>query len=92
MKKIDLSTFVCSFMDEIKEFEEKQLTYDPETLRTMEEWINNFLIYCGYEEEEEDSEVGLDDYDSDFEYLEDFEYRDLVNRRKYRSFRDDNSY
>ncbi len=91
MKKIDLSTFVYSFMDEIKEFEENQMMYDPETTRTMDEWVNSFMIYSGYEEESEE-ELDIDDYDNDFDYLQDFEYRDLVNRRKYKSFRDDDRY
>jgi len=86
MKKIDLSTFVYSFMDEIKEFEENQMMYDPETTRTMDEWVNSFMIYSGYEEESEE------ELDIDFDYLQDFEYRDLVNRRKYKSFRDDDRY
>jgi hypothetical protein len=68
MKKIDLSTFVCSFMDEIKDFEENQMMYDPETTRTMDEWVNSFMIYSGYEEESEE-ELCIDDYDNDFDYL-----------------------
>jgi hypothetical protein len=90
MKKIDLNTFVYNFFDEIRQFEEKQTTFDPAAEKTMEEWVNQLMIYCGYEEEDE--EESLEDYDDSFDYLEDLGFQEVVNRKKYRSFRDDDRY
>ena len=91
MRKVDLNTFVYQLVDELKDFEERQATINPEQTKTMEEWVNYFLIYAGYQEEEEET-FSVDDYGDEYEYNDDFAYEELVNRRKYRSFRDDSSY
>lgn len=91
MRKVDLNTFIYQIVDELKDFEERQTTINPEQTKTMEEWVNYFLIYTGYQEEEEES-FSADDYVDEYEYNDDFTYEELVNRRKYRSFRDDSSY
>lgn len=90
MKKIDLNDFVFKFNEDIREYEESQATHSPSSKRTMEEWVNNFLVFSGYTEQEE--EFGTDEYDDDVYYGDSYEYQDLVNRRKYRSFRDDDRY
>ena len=91
MKKIDISTFVYKITDEIREFEESQISINAEATKTQQEWINNFLIYCGYEEKENE-EFSSIEYEDDFYYDDTYEYQDIVNRRKYRSFRDDDRY
>jgi hypothetical protein len=89
MKKIDLSEFVFKINEDIRDFEESQATHSPDAKRTMEEWVNNFLIFSGYSEEED---FQVEDYEDDLYYGDSFEYQDLVNRRKYKSFRDDDRY
>lgn len=91
MRKVDLNTFVYQFVDEVKDFEERQLVINPEQEKTMQEWVNYFLIYSGYQEEEEE-EYASDEYGDDFDYFEELQHEELVNRRKYRSFRDDDRY
>lgn len=91
MKKIDLSSFIGKVTDELRVFEETQETLGMDSRKTMEEWINNFLIFSGYQEEDEEN-FSSEEYDDDFYYGDSFEYQELVNRRKYRSFRDDDSY
>jgi len=91
MKKIDISTFVYKITDEVREFEESQISINPEATKTMQEWVNNFLIYCGYEEENEEEFESIG-YEDDFYYEDAYGYQDVVNRKKYRSFRDDDGY
>jgi len=91
MKKMDLNTFVAKFTDQIRDFEESQIMLGGEGKKTIAEWVNKFLIFSGYEEEDED-EFASEQYDDDFYYGDSFEYQELVNRRKYRSFRDDDRY
>lgn len=91
MKKIDLNTFVFQFIDEVRDFEEAQTALNLDPLRTKEEWVNNFLVYSGYENELEE-DFSREEYDDDIYYGDSFEYQDLVNRRKYKSFRDDDRY
>lgn len=91
MKKMDLNTFVAKFTDQIRDFEESQIMLGGEGKKTITEWVNKFLIFSGYEEEDED-EFASEQYDDDFYYGDSFEYQELVNRRKYRSFRDDDRY
>lgn len=91
MKKIDLNTFIAKATDELRVFEERQEILSTDSRKTMEEWINNFLIFSGYQDEDEES-LSSEEYDDDFYYGDSFEYQELVNRRKYRSFRDDDSY
>ena len=91
MKKIDLSTFVYQIFDELKDFEERQNTINCEQTKSMEDWINYFLIYSGYKEEDDDSYENSE-YLDNFDYDDEFGYEDLVNRRKYRSFREDDRY
>ena len=90
MKKINLNTFVYRLADELKDFEESWLSFDVETEKTANQWINSFLSYCGYQESG-DSFIS-EEYDDELDYMHDSYYEDLVNRRKYRSFRDDDMY
>lgn len=90
MKKIDLNDFLFKINEDIRDYEESQIAHSHGSKRTMEEWVNNFLVFSGYTEEEEDFQV--DEYDDDGYYGDSYEYQELVNRRKYRSFRDDDRY
>ena len=91
MKKIDLVSFVDNISQEIRDFEESQLAFNPMAKKTMHEWINHFMIHCGYEEKSEER-IDIDEYENDIYYSDSYEYQELVNRRKYRSFRDDDRY
>jgi len=91
MKKFDLNTFIFRFTDELRQFEETQTIHAASSEKTMEEWVEAFLVYSGYSEETEEDFLS-EEYDDDFYYGDSFEYQDLVNRRKYRSFRDDDRY
>jgi hypothetical protein len=92
MKTINLNTFVYQFVEEVRNFEENQLTRSPNSQKTMEEWVDNFLSFAGYVEDEDGEEFLSEEFDDDLYYGQDYQFQDLVNRRKYRSFRDDDSY
>jgi len=91
MKKVDLMSFVDNISQEIRHFEESQLSFNPTAKKTMQEWVNHFMVHCGYAEEDEEN-FNIDDYENDLYYSDSYEYQELVNRRKYRSFRDDDRY
>ena len=91
MKKIDLSTFVNQLISELKEYEDFSLQNSFESDKTMDEWVEGFMIFSGYSDEQ-DHDFGYDEYDDEINYSQDLRYDDLVNRRKYRSFRDDDRY
>lgn len=91
-KEMDINTFVHNFVDEIREFEESHTAYSPESHKTMKEWVSSFLIFSGYEEEQEQEFTNDEEYDDELYYADTFSVDEVVNRRKYRSFRDDDSY
>ena len=91
MKKIDLSTFVNQLISELKEYEDFSLQNSFESDKTMDEWVEGFMVFSGYSDEQND-DFGYDEYDDEIYYSQDLKYGDLVNRRKYRSFRDDDRY
>jgi hypothetical protein len=91
MKKIDLSGFVNQLIGELKEYEDFSIQNFSETEKTMDEWIENFLVFSGYSDET-DVDYGYEEYDDEIYYGQDCQYEELVNRRKYRSFRDDDRY
>lgn len=93
MKKINISSFMSLLKKEIKEYEFYQSSYSNEMLKTPDEWVESFLVFAGYQEEKEFSEQHDGDYIQElYGDYEDFAYDELVNRRKYRSFRDDDRY
>lgn len=93
MKKFDLDGFTNKIIQEIREFEENQLSYTSSDKKTMQEWVDSFLVFAGYSDEDEDEEEYLsEEYDDDFYYDDSFEYQQVINRKKYRSFRDDDMY
>lgn len=87
MKKIDLNTFICRLMDELKDFEESQLLVVSETEKSSEQWMNSFLVYSGYQDLEDT--YSIEQYEEDFDYIQDYQYEESILRKKYRSFRDD---
>lgn len=91
MKRNDVSSFVSSLKEELENFEHYQLSYSPDVQKTNPEWVDSFLKFAGFTEDEVD-----DDYEEEYEdeiyYGQDSQYEELVNRRKYRSFRDDNDW
>lgn len=91
MKKIDLNTFVHSFKDELDSFEHYQTTFSSVEKKTMPEWVDSFISFAGFSEDEV-SDSMEEEYDDELYYGQDYQYEELVNRRKYRSFRDDDSY
>lgn len=91
MRKINLKTFIHHFKDEIVDFEENQGFVNPEQERTLEEWVSYFLLFSGYQKDNEEEYLS-DEYIDDIDYYEDFEHEEYISRRKYRSFRDDERY
>ena len=91
MRKINLNTFVYRFVEEVREFEENQTTIHIGAEKSMEEWVESFLVFSGHTEKDEE-DIFSEEYDDDLYYGQDLQFQDLVNRRKYRSFRDDDSY
>jgi hypothetical protein len=91
MKKVDVNTFVLSMKDELDSFATFQLDYSTED-KTMPEWVDKFVNFAGYGDDEVDEEIGDEEYDDELYYGQDLQYEELVNRRKYRSFRDDDRY
>lgn len=90
MKKINISDFVLNLRNELDDYESYQTTYSSISEKTMEEWVDSFMNFSGYTEEtEEDFE---EEYNDEIYYGQDLGFEDLVNRRKYRSFRDDDIY
>lgn len=96
MKKNDVTSFVISLKEDLENFEHYQISYSPTLEKTDGEWLNSFLSFAGLSDDELDSDLDeeyLDSDDDDDEYgYADSHYEELVNRRKYRSFRDDDSY
>jgi hypothetical protein len=88
MKKNDVSSFVLTLREELENFEHYQLSYSPDTVKTNGEWVDSFLKFAGFAEDEVD-EDGDEEYDDEVYYGQDSQYEELVNRRKYRSFRED---
>jgi len=91
MKKVDVNTFIYSLKDELENFATFQLDYGLEHL-TKEQWMHRFVNFAGYSEFESSDEDFSEEYEDDFYYSKDLEYEEVVNRRKYRSFRDDDRY
>ena len=91
MKKMDLSSFVNQLVAELKEYEDFSIQNSFDEQKTMDEWVECFMSFCGYADEKED-DFGFDEYDDEIYYSEDLKYEELVNRRKYKSFRDDDRY
>lgn len=91
MKKIDVDTFALSLKEDIDNFVSFQNDYSNEQL-TPDEWMHRFNSFSGYSDIEDDE--SFEDYEDEeeFYYGTDLQYEDVVNRRKYRSFRDDDSY
>lgn len=89
MNKVDITEFVLSLKEELDNFEQYQTTYSTTHLKTMAEWLDKFLKFGGYEDSIEDE---YEDSEEEIYYGEDLQFEDLVNRRKYRSFRDDDRY
>lgn len=92
MKKIDISDFIVSLKEEIENFEYYQLSYSSTSKKTYSEWIDSFLKFSGISEDSIESSEEEEEYESELYFGEDSQYEDLVNRRKYRSFRDDDRY
>ena len=90
MKKIDVNEFVFSLKDELDSFEQYQTTYSTTQKKKMSDWVDSFMNFAGYSEDDEDDD--FDDYEEELYYGDSFEFDQIVNRRKYRSFRDDDSY
>ena len=88
MKKVDVNTFGHSLKEDVDNFISFQSDYSDEEL-TLEEWMHRFNTFAGYTEELDDD---YEEYDEDLYYGTDLQYEEVVNRRKYRSFRDDDSY
>lgn len=91
MKKIDLNSFVNLLISELKDYEDFSIQNLSEQEKTMDEWVENFLVFSGYSDEQ-DEDFGYDEYDDEIYYGKDLKFEELVNRRKYRSFRDDDRY
>ena len=91
MKKVDVNTFVLSMKDELDSFATFQMDYSTES-RTMGEWVDKFVSFAGYSDDEVSEDFDDEEYDDDLYYGQDLQYEELVNRRKYRSFRDDDRY
>jgi hypothetical protein len=91
MKKVDVNTFVLSMKDELDSFATFQLDYSTEN-KTMGEWVDKFVNFAGYGDDEVDDDAEDEEFDDELYYGQDCQYEELVNRRKYRSFRDDDRY
>ena len=95
MKKVDVNLFVLNMKEELDNFAAFQLDYSAEN-KTMPEWVDKFVNFAGYGENENswdlDDEEEDEEYDDENYYSQDYQYEELVNRRKYRSFRDDDKY
>jgi hypothetical protein len=89
-KEINISKFFDRFLDELKDFKKSQLLYSSQTTRTMEEWVENFLFFSGYSEEKD--EFLFDEHDEDLCYDDFFEIEDFVTRKKYNSWKEEDSF
>lgn len=89
MNKIDITEFIFAIKEELDNFEHYQTTYSTTKLKTMAEWVDKFVKFSGYEDSLEDE---YEESEEEIYYGEDLQFEDLVNRRKYSSFRDDDRY
>jgi len=91
MKNITIEEFMTQAIQELDEFS----VYVGNNARFREkpftEWVISFSEFCGALENQ-DEEIFDEEYDDNFYYGQDLQFEDLVNRRKYRSFRDDERY
>lgn len=91
MKKIDVNMFILKMKEELDSFESYQLTYSASSEKTTDEWVSDFMVFAGHEDADIQDQFE-EEYDDELYYGQDLQYEELVNRRKYRSFRDDDSY
>lgn len=89
-RNLKVEAFVEKFMSEISEFVESQKRYSRDSSKTMKEWVEDFLFFSGYAEESEDLRFTEDD--DDYGYDDMFYIDDIVDRKKYRSWRDDEGF
>lgn len=92
MKKVEISEFVFSLKSELDDFEQYQTTYSVTSKKNMSEWVDSFMDFAGYSDSIKEEESDYDDYEEELYYGDSYEFEEIVNRRKYRSFRDDDSY
>lgn len=91
MKKIDSDQFLTLTIKELDNFTQFQSNHSTLTKKTFEEWFDSFTEFCGIKDTD-DEEYLDDEYDDELYYGQNYQFEDIVNRRKYRSFRDDDSY
>lgn len=91
MKKMNVNDFVLYLKEELENYEHYQTSYSTTSQKTAGEWVDSFLSFAGFGEDEVEDSFE-EEYDDEVYYGQDFQYEELVNRRKYRSFRDDDRY
>jgi hypothetical protein len=91
MKKIDSDQFLTLTIKELDNFTQFQANQTTFAKKTFEEWFDAFTEFCGIKETDDDEYLD-DEYDDELYYGQNYQFEDIVNRRKYRSFRDDDSY
>jgi len=89
-KEINVNKFIDTILSELKEFKEAQLVYESQPTRTMQEWVENFLFFSGYNEEK-DEEL-FEEHNDDLYYGDIFQFEEVVNRKKYRSWKEDDAF
>lgn len=91
MKNITVDEFVTKAIKELDEFSLYKSNGSGLREKSFAEWFISFSEFCGVTEEQ-DEEIYDEEYDDSLYYGQDLQFEGLVNRRKYRSFRDDERY
>jgi predicted translin family RNA/ssDNA-binding protein len=89
-KEINISKFIEKISSELEDFKESQLIYSSQSTKTMEEWVENFLFFSGYSEERE--EMAFEEHDDDLYYGDIFQFEEVINRKKYKSWKEDDAF
>jgi len=92
MKKIDSDEFLTLAIKELDNFTQFQTNHSLSSKKTFEDWVISFTEFCGIKEIDDEDSFCDDRYEDELYYDKDYQFEDLVNRRKYRSFRDDDRY
>lgn len=91
MKYFNVSEFALLLKEEIDNFEHYQVSYSPSAEKTIAEWVNSFMVFAGYADEEVEDTVSYEEYDDEYGYM-DPHYEELVSRKKIRSYREDSEW
>lgn len=93
MKYFNVSEFILLLKEELENYEHYQVSYSPATEKTMGEWVDGFMTFAGYADDEVKDDYEYEEYDDD-KYYEQYTHEEyeFVTRKKVKSFREDSEW